>query len=54
MYVVIIIVQDFSTPIIAASKGGHSEVVKMLLSEGANVNDKERVCYSTHFVLYIN
>ena len=41
--------QDGTTPLVAASRGGHSKVVKILLSEGANVNDKDKwVC--THLV----
>ena len=41
------------TPLIIASREGHTAVVKLLISRGAHVNDTNEVCKFCHYLLYM-
>ena len=40
----LVIMQRKRTPLIIASRKGHTAVVKLLISRGARVNDTNEVC----------
>ena len=47
--VLLYIIQDGQTPLMTASEQGYSEIVKVLLSAGAQVNDYDWV---SSFIIY--
>ena len=43
LWVVLSILQDGWSPLMAASEHGHHEIVKVLIEQGANINSQNKV-----------
>ena len=46
MWVVLSTLQDGASPLYAASQEGHSDVCRLLIEQGANINSQMKVCIS--------